>query len=266
MLEGFSLDTAFSTPRINVYRAVMNCSNDKECLALYLGMMDISSSMLSLLHILETVFRNRLDREIVSLVNTNALPSRKGTSPREWYNSVTFFPHGSYSDNISHRKVLKAVKTALSPDDVISRLDFGYWVYLLDSRHENPLSPSHYIWQPGIQSRVFPNSHGKTIRDFFNDFRKAGDMRNRLCHHEPMWKDRKTRSRSHAFNNIRLKFSFLLSLLRSICEESYCMVLETRILGFEDPNELFTDESLFSKYYSRIDVLKRLRYGLLSMS
>lgn len=266
MFEGFSLDTAFSTPRINAYRTVMNCSNDKECLALYLAMMDISSSMLSLLHILETVFRNRLDREIVSLVKAKALPLRKGTSTREWYSSITFFPNGSHSENTSHRKVLKVVKEASSPDDVISRLDFGYWVYLLAPRHENPLSPLHYIWQPGIPSKVFTNPRGKTIRDFFNDFRKAGDMRNRLCHHEPMWKDRKTRSRSHAFNNIRLKFSFLLSLLHSICEESHRMVLETRVLGFGDPNELFTDESLFNKYHNRIDASKRLREGLLPMS
>lgn len=75
-------------------------------------------------------------------------------------------------------------------------------------------------------------------------------------------KDRKTASRSHAFNNIRLKFSFLLSILNSICEQSHKMVLETGVLGFEDPMVLFSDDSIIRKYYSRIDFGKRLREGI----
>jgi hypothetical protein len=40
------------------------------------------------------------------------------------------------------------------------------------------------------------------------------------------------------------------------------MVLETGVLGFEDPKELFSDDSLIRKYYSRIDIGKRLREGI----
>ncbi|NCC62982.1 MAG: hypothetical protein EOM12_19185 [Verrucomicrobiae bacterium] len=262
MLEEFSMDKIFSSPRTSAYRSVLKCSDDRECLALYLAMMEASSKLLSLLHILEVAFRNRLDSEIKILAQSNALPLLRGIPPRRWYESVTYFPAGTHSDMISHKKVLKALHGATSPDDVISRLDLGYWVYLLDPRHENPSTPYHFIWQPGVLAKVFPNITGKTLSSFFKDFKKADDMRNRLCHQEPMWKDRKTVTRSHAFNNIRLKFGFLLSLLHSICEQSHRMVLETGVLGFEDPKELFSDDSLIRKYYSRIDIGKRLREGI----
>lgn len=262
MFEEFPMDAIFSSPRLSAYRSVLKCSDDAECLALYLAMMEASSKMLSLLHILEIVFRNRLDRVIQTLARSQSLQLMRGTPPRRWYKSVTYFPGGTHSDMISHKKVLKALHSAKSPDDVISRLDLGYWVYLMHPRHENPSTPQHFIWQPGVLVKVFPNAPGKTLSSFFNDFKKVDDMRNRLCHHEPMWKDRKTASRSHAFNNIRLKFSFLLSILNSICEQSHKMVLETGVLGFEDSMELFSDDSIIRKYYSRIDFGKRLREGI----
>ena len=101
MLEEFSMDKIFSSPRTSAYRSVLKCSDDRDCLALYLAMMEASSKLLSLLHILEVAFRNRLDSEIKILAQSNALPLLRGIPPRRWYESVTYFPAGTHSDMIS---------------------------------------------------------------------------------------------------------------------------------------------------------------------
>lgn len=77
------------------------------------------------------------------------------------------------------------VKAAVTLNDVVAGLDFGFWTTLLDSRFEQSL------WRP-ILYHAFPHYAKITgnplsrsaVEKRFNDLR---DLRNRVMHHEPLF-------------------------------------------------------------------------------
>ena len=158
--------------------------------------------MLVLFNLIEVVLRNRLNTQIISLVKNGALPLHGGRMSDRWFESVT----DGFSR--SHCKVINLSRRKLPPntsDDYIALLDFGYYVYLLHDRHADPTMPYHYIWQPGVLEKVFPGTVTKPrkLNGLFGLFLQCDSIRNRLCHHEPMWKGRLT-GKKGGYENILL--------------------------------------------------------------
>ncbi|NLQ17995.1 hypothetical protein HGG82_10185 [Marinomonas sp. M1K-6] len=83
-------------------------------------------------------------------------------------------------------KLKKAGKSP-TPDAVISVMDFGFWTNLLSSKYEDAKAFS-LLW-PNQLAQIFPNAPSGTSReDIENEFIKVRELRNRLTHHEAIWK------------------------------------------------------------------------------
>lgn len=77
----------------------------------------------------------------------------------------------------------------LTPGRVISGLSFGFWTQLLTHHYENTLGQSHNLLWPHLTSVVFPYAPLGWGRDKICDaFFRIKELRNRLSHHEAMWK------------------------------------------------------------------------------
>ncbi|MGJ3264522.1 MAG: hypothetical protein ACFE0R_14935 [Salinarimonas sp.] len=87
-----------------------------------------------------------------------------------------------------------------SPGQVVAGLSFGFCVALLQKRYVPPLWSRHL-------ALAFPHlPAARTRRDLAEGARKVADLRNRISHHEPIFR-----------NDISKDFSELMELLAWIC-------------------------------------------------
>ena len=74
-----------------------------------------------------------------------------------------------------------------TPDRIIAGLTFGFWTTLLTDMYEDSQS-DRLLW-PALTSHVFPNAPlGYTRTDICKAFFQIKELRNRLSHHEAVWK------------------------------------------------------------------------------
>lgn len=77
----------------------------------------------------------------------------------------------------------------LTPGRVISGLSFGFWTQLLTHYHVNTPNQSHNLLWPHLTNTVFPYAPaGFDISNISAAFFRIKELRNRLSHHEAVWK------------------------------------------------------------------------------
>lgn len=202
---------AFSAPRVNAYKRFFgnNLTND-EVFGVYLWNESISQSFFSVITLTEVILRNRFhsslsnyyfrnNKEVVANYKQENWHYRNiqtigNTTSCNWYNTSHFLRQGSLR-NICKYTHHRRTGTPLygtsepSPDDVISKQSFGFWLSLV--KH-NPrgnwrsiladVFPKHRLsannqWNSRVEIQRLQNR-----KDYLRDFR------NRVAHHEPIWK------------------------------------------------------------------------------
>ena len=91
------------------------------------------------------------------------------------------------------RKVIDAVQKltkagkVVTANRVISSMDFGFWTNFLSKEYEDHQSKM-LLW-PNLLGIVFPNApQGINRQDIESEFNRVRELRNRLTHHEAIWK------------------------------------------------------------------------------
>ena len=250
-----SLEELLSKARLSPYHKLLATDSDKECLAYYFQTLEGAAMMLPLFNLIEVILRNRLDLQIKSMAATGLLPLHGTITPDRWFESVT----DGFSR--SHSKVVNLGKQSKPPattDDYIAQLDFGYYVYLLHDRHADATQKYCYIWRPGVLQAVFPGimARPRSLNGLFGLLRQCEDMRNRLCHHEPMWKGRHS-GKHGGYENIRQKFLLLFEVLRYLSPEMADIAISTALTGFSDVKQLFVSQCK-DKYSDNLESVKFL--------
>ncbi|HDW3273876.1 TPA: Abi family protein [Enterobacter hormaechei subsp. xiangfangensis] len=77
----------------------------------------------------------------------------------------------------------------ITPNRVISGLSFGFWTMLLTRYYENPQGTHKTLLWPHLTRTVFPNAPAHYERkEICDQFYRIKELRNRLSHHEAIWK------------------------------------------------------------------------------
>ena len=146
--------------------------------ARYQWNLQLAEAMLPSLNYLEVGLRNALNEVLVGLYGADwflAIPPKLGLSAADIRNV----------DNL--KEDIQATKGYLAQhDDVLARLGFGFWVaffhkrYIagLWSRGKNPLVSVFPHMNPSLRTRELIFARLRTIKA----------LRNRIAHHEPIWK------------------------------------------------------------------------------
>lgn len=208
-----------SPQRISSYQN-LNSGAINNALAIdhYIALQDISSHLFVLLQLLEISLRNRLHDNLSAHLGTH-----------EWYDS---FPKTREAKDIvsqAHRNIRKDFGSKpYSSDDFICKLSFGFWMHLLDSNHR-----SENFWAAKIND-VFPNRNGKNTGMLFDLLKKAGNLRNRLYHHEPIWKNKPIKTKrqktsrptnfNNAITNMKRHYQDICDLLRILSNENNILI------------------------------------------
>lgn len=200
--------TVVSTPRLRYYEQYLNCDTEWKKIGTYFAFQDLSGNFYPLLQMVEVGLRNA--------INTVAT---KHYGTENWFDHV---PTSKKScEAVQHAKT-KASQECSTPTahDVIARLTLGFWVYMLDVEYRNSNLPS-FLWNNNNKQIAFPNAKNPwgndlSVAAIFEELQKLLKLRNRLFHHEPIWKKHNCNNLQKAVDNVIKDYKFLLKTLNSI--------------------------------------------------
>ncbi|EIW8478566.1 Abi family protein [Klebsiella pneumoniae] len=222
---------SISQQRFSTYKTdIFNGITDAECLGVYLWNKQVASAFLPALQILEVSLRNAIyqakikyeEDEIERLHPQADWEVNKSSIDRLWF--VTVMTQTNNADSYrqiknAERQILKEGKL-LTPENYISKLTLGFWVALVNKRYSVPNATYLTLW-PHLRGKVFP--HAKTAQNIPLSINRIGDdlndinmIRNRLSHHEPLWRTSTTYNVEQAINKLIKDYKKCLDIIRWI--------------------------------------------------
>lgn len=248
MMPTSELIISISPQRFSTYKAIYlqivpshSMSNEYREIMFYMHVQKIYSHFFIPVQVLEVTLRNRIH---------NAMSVHYGTD--DWFELLLAEKFCSY---VTNKVFLDTKKQALKdfrkysipntpgfpsiparvpmPEDYVGRLNFGYWVELLQAKYRQTL-----FWQTKTDI-VFPCRGNTKIGPIYNSMKRVKSIRNRLYHYEPLWKNtRKFQDIDDFCRNIEEQY-FLIIKLIGYCSAEQTTLLEEDIFLFELEMEVF---------------------------
>lgn len=177
-----------SKPRLDSYRGYWKVS-PASAVGLYMWNGEVCAEVSKLLSYFEISLRNNIHREMS--LHTSSAAGTGPSASSHWWDTlwVQLKP-------VTKKKIIEVRQAAgstvtLSPDEIVSRLSFGFWPNVLSwiAKQRTPLLPRILPAHPLSQAGATPdwwdtNARQAAISEVF----ELKDIRNRLAHHEPLWK------------------------------------------------------------------------------
>lgn len=211
-----NLEEAISPNRLHIYTDILKLKQE-EVPGAYNWNKALSGSMLPLLHCLEITLRNSID----CAIRRNPPPGAAGLwrTDQAWifdlpryigdrafirqkkryktdkignmlyHNGQPLYLNTVWEEEcirkVSHR--IKNTGKTLTTTRILSGLEFGFWTNLLSCRYEEPRN--HSLLWPHLLYDVFPYMpDGISRQTVEQKFIHIRELRNRLFHHEAIWK------------------------------------------------------------------------------
>jgi len=179
---------AISLSRLSTYRSMFAPANDLELYGIYCWNESVANGFSTLLATVEITLRNGFHRELSKRFGPPA-----GGPNTHWYDYLDLSPRSVEKiDEI--RGHYRWRRFAPNPGDIISGLSFGFWKHLLDVTHARDGSP---VPLNEVLTDLLPNYRNGSAAHWakqanqdklYSRLETAWDMRNRIAHHEPIWK------------------------------------------------------------------------------
>lgn len=222
---------SISQQRFSTYQtSVFSGASDEECLGIYLWNKQIASAFLPALQILEVSLRNAIylskieyeEEEIEKNYSPNEWVARKAAVDRRWFISVMTAqnnPESNRQIRRVQRQIAKENKDDI-PENYIAKLTLGFWVSMVDKEFSTPNATYLTLW-PQLRGKVFPhaldrNGQPLSIRGIGTALRDINKIRNRLSHHEPLWRTSTTYNVQQAINKIVMDYKKCLDIIHWI--------------------------------------------------
>lgn len=222
---------SISQQRFATYQtAVFKGATNEECLGIYLWNKQLASAFLPALQILEVSLRNAIyqskieyeEDEIEKKFAAHAWAEKKAAIDRSWFITVMTAANNSesYRQIDVAKKNITSEKKPHSPENYISKLTLGFWVSLVDKKFSVPNATYLTLW-PHLRGRVFPhaideNGSPLSINEIGNALKAINKIRNRLSHHEPLWRTDSTYNVEQAINKIASDYKICLDVIHWI--------------------------------------------------
>lgn len=184
-----------ASPRVSSYKTFLKLHSPEEVYRAYCWNYAISAAVFPLLGSVEMHLRDSVNK---AMSGWRASPGSGSTSNPTWYDpaSSNHYPltgqaATSIKGLLEHSKTRKRLNPQPPVDDVIASLTFGFWTTLI--RAYTPVEA------PSILPKIFPNHPIKNPKFWGSQanrtalgakLRVANDFRNRIAHHEPLFKFR----------------------------------------------------------------------------
>ncbi|MGR5234291.1 Abi family protein [Vibrio rotiferianus] len=228
-----SIVKTLSDTRLSTYKKDNLCdATIEQSLGLYVWNKQLSGLFYPVLQVLEISLRNAIynayieDRE--QDVETN-YPEEQWEAEKAKIDPLWFKNIYSLANNsIAYRQLQNAENDLhkegkeITPDNLIAKLTFGFWVHMTDKKHRDGYVPTPIIalW-PKLNRKVFPhavdfNGHALSINNISSCLFSVNKLRNRIAHHEPIWKAIDLYDSDDAINKVVQQYDLCLKVIRWI--------------------------------------------------
>lgn len=171
-ISAVALTRVLSTPRLEAYR-LSPSDTPRDLIGRYRWNVALSMSLYAPLGYLEVAFRNSLHEALTAFWGTPA-----------WYDLTPAWLSSHEQGAINAAKLeLGRRKATLDPGRLVAELSFGFWTSLLSRGYEQ------VIW-PRLLKPVFPHMprRERTRKHVAERMHQVRKLRNRVFHHEPIWR------------------------------------------------------------------------------
>lgn len=183
-------EDVISKPRLDSYRGYFQTKSVDEAIGLYMWNSELSAYFSALLSCFEICLRNNTHRVMSQFY------SRGVSSSDHWYDQIQkSLKPGTVSkiDDVRyegphHSRRLRNPQPG--PDEIVSRVSFGFWPGVLsaiDARYADQLLsgifPNHPLNANQADWKVASTRKGALAFIY-----ELNEFRNRVAHHEPLWK------------------------------------------------------------------------------
>lgn len=196
-----------SAPKLSAYKK-LGLKDDWEVIQSYLFLLDLAGHFVVPLQLLELALRNKMHRAISTQ-----------TGQPQWFNTVPFT--GVSKNQVTDAKNDAAYEGKTGDDDIICRLMFGFWVYMTDKPYR-PSGAGTNLWQ-FIKGDVFPGA-SVSMGQIFDELKAINKIRNRLFHHEPLWKLAGNQTMDQAIARTRTQYDRVLKVLGWISPDKLTLI------------------------------------------
>jgi hypothetical protein len=148
-----------------------------------------------------------------------------------WFDQITLSYEAKQMVDKARAELQKR-KAHIQAQDIVASLTFGFWLTLLQNKlHSNQSNPEK-LW-PQLIPIVFPHyKRGESERKLISArFREIKNIRNRLFHHEPIWKFDNDATAEKNISILRNKFEDIVKAIGWISKEKKVYLRE---FGFVD--------------------------------
>lgn len=191
-----------SSDRLNSYRSYFNLNSDEECLGLYLWNDALSASFFKLISIFEVALRNTIHRELSHQFNAHRQQGH--AFDNDWYEhlilqnhlkpkTVTLIQKVTHLKSRGRRRNNKLVRKSPipTPGKVIAAQSFGFWSFLINDTSSNNTIDWQSALFNGLKGHFAQHStywSQTALDDLLIRLSQVNELRNRIAHHEPIWK------------------------------------------------------------------------------
>ncbi|OWQ83150.1 hypothetical protein CDN99_27055 [Roseateles aquatilis] len=182
--------SSLSTARLAPYGAMFKPASDDAHLGSYLWAQALGASVHPFVGLVEVVLRNAIHRSL------SLQSSGRGQETFPWYDRARTGGLALRGKSLERVEMLLSEgqppvrkQPQPSPDAVVAALSFGFWPNLLEGLSNR--------WAPRTFTDVFAHhphsrpqhwSHESNRRELVLRLKRLQQLRNRVCHFEPIWK------------------------------------------------------------------------------
>ncbi|QBI55763.1 hypothetical protein [Streptomonospora litoralis] len=158
--------STYSSPRLAPY--LQHCDGEAaQAVNLYNWNVMVSAAFYGPLHTLELALRNAVH---------DRLSAHFGQD--HWWKDATLHHPMTAMVDQARRRCRERLQRPTTSDDVVTELNFGFWVGLLAQKYDR------HLWVPALH-RAFPHFRAKR-RQLHVELETLRLLRNRIMHHEPI--------------------------------------------------------------------------------
>jgi hypothetical protein len=180
-----------SKPRLDSYKSYFHVKTLEEAVGLYMWNCELSAAFTTLLSYYELALRNSIHRSMSLFYSRGQLASD------HWYDHIWQQLKYDTQNQVDKIRTVRGPGGVLTPrnpppkpDEIVSRVTFGFWPAVLgslDKRYVTQLLPSifpHHPLTAQPQSWTIKPTRVSALAYIY----ELNAFRNRIAHHEPLWK------------------------------------------------------------------------------
>jgi hypothetical protein len=237
------LISCISKPKLSAYKALFDSPKPHVPLTAHIFLVSLSSSFYTPLHFMELTLRNKINDAMIQIYSTRKMKSRinkfcpTGSNPENWYSWMPVTKKSKEGIRIAIRRAKKHASKnnkPLTPNDVISEVTLGTWISILRERDNN--KDVFFFWDKAV-NLIFPRRFHMKKDGILYELDEAHYIRNRLFHHEPIWKSTDVNSYRDAIKKLHTRLFVIFDIIAWMSESMWFMM--KRFVPLQPFNDLY---------------------------